>query len=76
VYGWKKIIMNKTTNQKIINAIKVWQTNPFLHPLTCGNDSRHRNLEPFDDNGIIKLKCIDCDYIQDFIPECVSEFKH
>jgi len=65
--------MNSNTNKTIINAVKNYQNSPFYHPLTCGNDSNHRNLEPFEDNGIVKLKCLDCEYIQDWIPVCVLE---
>lgn len=39
-----------------------------MHPLTCGNDSTHKNLVAFNDEKIIKLKCKDCDYVQDFVP--------
>ncbi len=61
------------TNEEIIKCIKDYQNNIHVHPLTCGNDSRHHNLEPFEDNGIVKLKCLDCDYIQDWFPNCILE---
>src|SRR6185436_8105472 len=30
-------------------AIKQWQNTDRFHPLTCGNDSNHPNLEPYYD---------------------------
>lgn len=42
-----------------------------VHPLTCGNDSTHENLIAIEENDIIKLKCKNCDYIQDFVPSQV-----
>ena len=63
--------MEKKTNQSVINIIKAYQNNTLYHPLTCGNDSNHRNLEPFEDKGVVKLKCLDCEYIQDWVPDCV-----
>jgi hypothetical protein len=64
----------KEKNQLIKNAIEVWQSTPYFHPLTCGNDSNHKNLVAFEDNDSIKLKCLDCDYIQDHIPLAIVAF--
>lgn len=36
-----------------------------IHPLTCGNDSRHTPLFPLWKDGKVKLICRDCDYTQD-----------
>lgn len=35
------------------------------HPLTCGKNSRHGNLYPVYDDGMVKLICPDCDYTQE-----------
>lgn len=47
---------------------------PFerLHPLTCGNDSNHRVLEPYPmDDGEVGLYCPECDYRQPMPPHVV-----
>jgi hypothetical protein len=36
-----------------------------LHPLTCGNDSKHTLLFPFCEDGKVQLICRDCEYTQD-----------
>ncbi len=51
-------------------AIRHWQGEPDLHPLTCGNDSTHQILH--EDSGV--LRCFDCDYMQEFIPPTVVAF--
>lgn len=59
---------------EIIEAVNEWQNDEFLHPLTCGNDSNHEKLIPhMTREGFVVLKCLDCDYIQDWIPEIVLE---
>jgi len=59
---------DKELNKKLVESINRWQSSDEFHPLTCGNDSRHQILEPFEENGVIKLRCPDCDYIQNWIP--------
>lgn len=34
------------TPAQMVEAIQAHQVNPYVHPLTCGNDSRHQNLVP------------------------------
>lgn len=63
------------TNQQIIDKVNLWQNAGFVHPLTCGNNSQHQNLAAKEINGKVILFCLDCDYIQNFIPECVLEIK-
>jgi hypothetical protein len=58
-------------NELTIKAIKEWQADASIHPMTCGNDSTHRVLEPIEDHGKVILKCPDCDYVQYWIPEVV-----
>lgn len=60
------------TPAQIIRAIKEHQAHPYVHPLTCGNDSRHQVLEPQldpDDPTKVILVCLDCTYRQHHIPE-------
>lgn len=59
-------------NEDIVNLIKKWQNDCNFYPLTCENDSNHRVLEPFIDKGIVKLKCLDCDYVQNYIPDIIK----
>lgn len=60
------------SNSQKIEAIKWWQTQEFLHPLTC-IDSSHRILEPKEEEGVVMLYCRDCDYIQKNIPKPVYD---
>jgi hypothetical protein len=41
------------------------QARTDIHPLTCGNDSRHRVLVLKEDGT---LACPDCDYVQAWNP--------
>lgn len=51
------------------NTFKSIYPNGFpVHPLTCGNNSNHANLIAVEINNNIKLKCKDCEYVQDFVP--------
>lgn len=55
-------------NQEIINIISRMQSLRNMHPLTCGNDSRHRRLYGAEKDGKIILKCPDCNYEQENFP--------
>ena len=57
------------TNEQIIDKVNQWQNAGFVHPLTCGNDSQHQDLVPKEVDGKVVLSCLDCDYVQDWIPE-------
>jgi len=59
--------------QDLIEAINEHQQRKDLHPLTCGNDSRHRPLLAKEENGKAILVCEDCDYVQRYIPEVFEE---
>jgi hypothetical protein len=61
------------SNEDIIKAIEKHQKCPYLHPLTCGKDSRHQVLVAVEENGKVVLKCPDCDYVQPGVPSCVME---
>ncbi len=58
--------------QELIDGINEHQKRTDMHPLTCGNDSRHKPLLAKEENGKAVLVCEDCDYIQRSIPGCVS----
>ena len=52
--------------------IKAWQANGMVHPLTCGQDSRHRILVPAATTSGVILSCRDCNYQQLKIPAIVT----
>lgn len=57
-----------------IEAINSWQKCGHLHPLTCGNDSRHKPLEAFQlRDGVVALRCPDCEYVQSHVPGVVFQ---
>lgn len=51
-------------NNELIEKVKALQANEKLHPLTCGNNSKHALLEPVEQGGEVVLRCNDCDYVQ------------
>lgn len=66
------------SNEEIFNRVQNWQNAGFVHELTCGKDSTHRKLVPAikvnPEGSVVVLKCDDCDYVQNHIPETVLEF--
>jgi len=56
-------------------AIALWQQQDHVHPLTCGNDSRHALLVPEKESGFgqVSLVCPTCGWRQSAstIPACV-----
>jgi len=55
-----------------VAAIRRWQANPGVHPLTCGNDSSHGFLRAsIESEGQMVLLCPDCEYRQVEIPAIV-----
>jgi hypothetical protein len=62
-------------NEDIVKQIIAWQSNPLLHPLTCGNDSNHEVLVPVIEKKKVILRCLDCEYIQRWIPDvCMIDY--
>jgi hypothetical protein len=60
------------TNQDLLNAIKKYQSCPFVHELTCANDSQnHEPLKGIEIKGRVVLICPDCEYTQTHIPKIV-----
>lgn len=66
--------IKKKTIEKIKNIMR-WQNSYNTHPLTCKNNSEHI-LEPFYEDEKIILKCNECDYQQDKIPEVVLKYSY
>ena len=62
------------TNPETIAAIQAWQADGRVQPLICRNESHHRKLEPFNDGGIVVLRCRDCGYRQTSLPDMVLHF--
>ena len=63
-------MIKPTNNKDIIEGVRRHQNNKYLHPLTCGNKSTHKLLEPLETiEGEVILMCPDCDYIQNWVPE-------
>jgi hypothetical protein len=59
------------TIEEQLAAIRAWQNHPRVHPLTCRNDHRHGPLQPAVRDGLVRLVCPDCEYVQRFIPPAV-----
>ena len=56
------------TNQDVLEAIRKFQSCPFVHEMTCGNDSSHESLKGIEIKGKVVLICPDCEYVQNWIP--------
>jgi hypothetical protein len=67
-----KIKPEDMTNEEKVKAIKRWQKNDMVHPLTCGKDSSHILEASIGEKGVF-LKCPKCNYTQDWIPEVVFD---
>ena len=59
------------TVSEILNAVWAWQTAGWVNPLTCEADHTHAPLEPVEDGDRVVLRCRDCEYQQEEIPEIV-----
>lgn len=69
----KRASKGRKRQAEVVEAVKAWQSAGFVHPLTCGNDSRHRPLVPqADGESDVVLVCHDCDYRQVKIPSVVT----
>ena len=52
-------------------AVFMWQGNPNLHPLTCGNNSDHElTYDLMFDRGLF---CPVCDWTQEAIPQAILD---
>jgi len=63
-------------NEQLITSINAHQKRTDLHPLTCGNDSRHAPLLAKEQDGQVLLVCLDCDYVQTWVPSYFSGASH
>ena len=59
------------SKEEIVKRVKNYQLYPFVHPLTCGENSRHSILEARIENEEVILYCKDCCYVQRYIPDVV-----
>jgi len=59
-------------NADKITAIKYWQNEMNIHPLTCGHNSEHI-LEPKEFDGEVILECPEesCPYTQENVPSII-----
>src|SRR5204863_6953242 len=55
----------------VLAAVRAWQTNGAVHPLTCVNDSAHALLEGVKDGDSVVLRCPTCDYRQELTPPVI-----
>lgn len=52
-------------------AIILWQNNNLVHPMKCRNNTAHRPLIGIEERGHVMLRCPDCSYVQEKIPDPV-----
>ena len=60
--------MTDRNNAAIIEAVRRWQADPYVHSLTCGNDRCRADLEPEERDGRVVLVCPACGQVQTWIP--------
>lgn len=63
--------MSSSKNKDLLEAIRKFQSCPYVHEMTCGNDSRHETLKGIEIRGKVVLICPDCDYVQNHVPDFV-----
>lgn len=59
-------------SDETVAALKEYQESGVFHPYTCGNDSRHRELEPTK----FGWKCLDCDYTQNWFHSASADLEN
>lgn len=59
-------------NEQTVEAVKWWQNNEKVHPLTCPRHSM-ASLIVKEHKGKVVLFCRYCKYRQDHIPNTISE---
>ena len=61
-----------------MRRIEFYQSCGYVEPECCRNESWHQPLEPFYEGGRVRLRCRDCNYVQDEIPKsilmCITKF--
>ncbi len=65
--------MQRRTNQAIIRIVSKYQACPFVHPLTCAENSLHAELIPEERDGRVVLVCPTCNHVQESIPKPVLD---
>ena len=66
--AWDRMRNAKTP----LERIAAHQANPYVHPLTCGMDSGHENLEGFELEGQVHLRCPTCGWVQSSLPPSIG----
>jgi hypothetical protein len=62
---------------RLFQAGKLTDTPTPAHLLTCNSYSEHKPLIPIIMYGTkVVLKCLDCCYVQEYIPECLTVLKN
>lgn len=56
-------------SETLLKRLQRYQAYPIFHPLTCGNNSLHANLEAKLQDGKVILICPDCNYTQEQFPD-------
>ncbi len=58
--------------EDVMAAVRAWQADSRVHPLTCGVDSQgHALLEPEIRDGSVILRCPTCGFVQTYLPDVV-----
>lgn len=65
---WNLRAWFRVSDIRVVCAIAAWQTRGDVHPLTCGKNSAHRLLVPFLSGTVLRLRCLDCDWVQPIPP--------
>lgn len=58
------------SNEDILKAIQLWQSDKHMHPLTCGSKNCRKELKGTIEKGKVILIC-SCGYKQYHIPRAV-----
>ena len=59
-------------NEELVRRVSEWQSNKFVHPLTCGVDSRYDVLRAEERGGKVVLVCPTCGWVQEYMPIVIS----
>jgi hypothetical protein len=60
-----------------VRAVRRWQSDASVYPLTCGNDRAHAPLiVSLERDHQLVLMCPDCDYVQPTLPRVLTRSVH
>src|SRR5262245_42798864 len=69
----KRAAERRIRQERLIKAVREWQSAGKARRLTCGYDKKHRPLKAVKRGDDVLLVCPDCDYEQSEIPEVVTQ---